>query len=171
MRRILSFLGLTDSEDHGDVIGRIAGELEQLGPERARYVASFAFVLSRIANADHHVRPDEVAAMERLVVERAGLPPDQAALVVEMATTEQGLFGATNDFLVTRELASLASHDEKLGLVDCLYAVAAADHHVRPAEADEISRIGRELRLETADLAGLRHKYRDKLSVRRGFAD
>jgi hypothetical protein len=61
-----------------------------------------AFVLSRIASADHEVTAEEARTMERLVREKAGLPVDQAALIVEMARTEQRLFGATDDFLVTR---------------------------------------------------------------------
>ena len=172
MKSILAFLGLGPSgADDGDTLRRIAAELDQLEPERARYVAAFAFVLSRIASVDHEVERDEVAIMERLVAERAGLPAGQAVLVVEMAKRQQLLFGGTDDFLVTRELARLATHEEKLGILDCLFAVAAADNRVRTAEADEIGRIARELRLEQPDISRLRNKYRDALVVREGFTD
>ena len=172
MKSILAFLGLGPSpSDDGDTIRRIAAELDQLDPERARYIAAFAFVLSRIASVDHEVEPDEVAIMERLVAERAGLPAEQAVLVVQMAKRQQLLFGGTDDFLVTRELARLATHEEKLAILDCLFAVAAADNRVRTTEADEIGRIARELRLEQPDISRLRNKYRDALVVREGFTD
>jgi uncharacterized tellurite resistance protein B-like protein len=172
MRSILSFLGVGQAApDDSDTIRRIAAELDQLDPERARYIAAFAFVLSRIASADHQVDADEVAVMERLVAERSGLPAEQAVLVVQMAKSQQLLFGGTDDFLVTRELARLATHEEKLGILDCLFAVAAADNRVRTAEADEIGRIARELRLEQPDVSRLRNKYRDVLTVREGFTD
>jgi uncharacterized tellurite resistance protein B-like protein len=172
MRSILSKLGLTTAANSdSDTVRRIAQELDQLDPDRARYVAAFAFVLSRIASADHEVTADEVATMERLVTERAGLPADQAVLVVQMAKTQQLLFGGTEDFLVTRELTRMTTHEERLAILDCLFAVAASDRHVRVAEADEIGRIARELRIEQTDLSRLRNRYRDVLSVRKGFSD
>jgi uncharacterized tellurite resistance protein B-like protein len=172
MRSILSFLGVGPAVvDESDTIRRIAAELDQLEPERARYIAAFAFVLSRIASADHEVGSEEVVLMERLVAERSGLPLAQAVLVVQMARRQQLLFGGTDDFLVTRELARLATHEEKLGILDCLFAVAAADHRVRTDEANEIGRIARELRLEQPDISRLRNKYRDVLAVRDGFSD
>lgn len=170
MSSILSFLGVTDASSGGsDVVQRIAAELDRLEPDAARFVAAVAFVLSRIAAADHDVTDDETRTMQRLVEERAGLPADQAALVVTMARTEQRLFGATDDFLVTRELARVSSYDQKLHLVDCLFAVATTDGRIRAEESDEISRIARELRVEPSDLARVRSQYRDLLSVRQGL--
>jgi uncharacterized tellurite resistance protein B-like protein len=173
MRAILGFLGIKpDAPEQGDdTIRRIAGELDKLEPDRARYVAAFAFVLSRVARADHDVSAEEMAAMERLVAEKGGLPTEQAVLVVQMAKTQQLLFGGTDDFLVTRELSRLASHGEKLGLIDCLFAVAAADQRILSAEADEIGRIARELRVEQPDLSRIRSAYREFLVVRDGLSE
>jgi len=173
MRSILSFLGVkaeaksTDS----DTIRRIASELDRLDPDRARYIAAFAFVLSRIAHADHEVSDEEIAAMERLVREKGHLPEEQAVLVVQMAKTQQVLFGGTDDFLVTRELRRVASYEDKVALIDCLFAVAAADSKILASEADEIGRTARELRVEQKDLSRLRSAYREHLVVRRGLAD
>jgi uncharacterized tellurite resistance protein B-like protein len=158
MASILSFLGLaaepasTDSES----LQPIAAALERLDPARARYIAAFAFVLSRIAAADHEVTADEARVMERLVQEKGELPPDEAALAVSMATHRQQLFGATDDFLVTRELQRAAPYDDRLHLIECLFAIAAIDGRLRHEEGEEIGRIARELRIETADLARLR---------------
>jgi uncharacterized tellurite resistance protein B-like protein len=172
MRAILGFLGLEqEPSSSGDVdtIHRIAGELDKLDPDRARYVAAFAFVLSRVARADHEVTDDETREMERLVVEKGGLPADQAVLVVQMAKTQQLLFGGTDDFLVTRELARLATHDDKLHIIDCLYAVASSDRRILVAEGNEIARIARELRVEHADLSRIRSTYREYLAAREGL--
>ena len=98
---------------------------------------------------------------DRLVQEKGELPADQAALVVEMATRLQRLFGATDDFLVTRELQRNASYEQRLHLVECLFALAAADARIRSEEGDEISRIARELRIEPADLSRLRSQHRN----------
>lgn len=172
MRAILGFLGLEqEPAAKGDVetIRRIASELDKLDADRARYVAAFAFILSRVARADHDVSNEETAAMERLVIEKSGLPQDQAVLVVQMAKTQQLLFGGTDDFLVTRELGRIASHDEKLGLIDCLFAVASADKRILVSEASEIGRIARELRVEQSDLSRIRSSYREFLAAREGL--
>ena len=53
MRSILAFLGFSgDPKTDSDAIHRIAAELDRLEPGRARYLAAFAFVLSRVARAD-----------------------------------------------------------------------------------------------------------------------
>jgi uncharacterized tellurite resistance protein B-like protein len=161
MASILAFLGFStppESTD-SDTIRRIAEQLDRLEPDHARYVAAFAFVLSRLASADREVTPDEARTMERLVREKGGLPADQAALVVEMATREQRLFGAIDDFLVTRELQRNASYEQRLHLVECLFAVAATDDRIAMEERDEIGRIARELRIEQADLTRLRSQH------------
>jgi len=155
--------------DGAGTIRRIASELDKLDPDRAKYLASFAFILARVASADHEVSDDEVAAMEALVVGKGGISAEQATLVVQMARAQQKLFGATDDFLVTRELGRIAEYDQKLALIDCLYAVASADKRIFAAEGDEIGRIGRELKVDQADLSRLRSSYRDFLEVRKGL--
>ena len=168
---ILSFLGFKSDAPPSDTdtIRRIADELDKLDPDRARHIAAFAFILSRIASADHEVTADEVTTMERLVREKGGLAPEQAVLVVQMAKTQQRLFGGTDDFLVTRELARIASYDEKLALIDCLFAVASADGRILNTEADEIGRTARELKVEQVDLSRIRAAYREQLEVRKGL--
>ena len=137
-----------DDDDCRDAIRRIADELDRLEPDHARYLASFAFILSRVANADRQISPDEVVAMEALVMNKGDVSAEQAALVVQLARTHQKLFGATDDFLVTRELGRTASYEQKVALIDCLYAVASADKQIFAAEGDEIGRIGRELKVD-----------------------
>jgi len=158
------------AESGGEAIRRIADELDRIDADQAKYLASFAFVLSRVANADRDVSADEVATMESLVASKGGVTPDQAALVVQMARTQQKLFGATDDFLVTRALGRIASYEQKLALLDCLYAVAASDQRIFVTEANEISRIGTELKIDQADLSKLRSQYRDFLEARKGLA-
>src|ERR671919_356810 len=99
------WLGLSeDSEDagHGG-LAEVERALSDLEPARARYIACFAYILGRVARADHHVTPEESAEMERLVAERTGLPRSQAALAVQIATAHGLRHGGTEDFLVTRE--------------------------------------------------------------------
>lgn len=159
-----------DVDDGRDAIHRIADELDRLDPEYARYLASFACILSRVANADRQVSADELAAMETFVMDKGRVSAEQAAMVVQLSRTHQKLFGATDDFLVTRELGRTASYEQKLALIDCLYAVASADKRILAAEGDEIGRIGRELKVDQADLSRLRSGYREFLEARKGLS-
>src|SRR5262245_55002531 len=52
--------------------------LEHLEPDRARFLAAFAYLLGRVAHADQHVSPEETRAIEALVQEQGRLSQDQA---------------------------------------------------------------------------------------------
>ena len=82
--------------------------LSDLEPARARYLACFAYILSRVARADHEVADAESHLLAQIVAERGGLPIEQAALVVRIAATEGLRHGGTEDFIVTREFAGIA---------------------------------------------------------------
>src|SRR5438045_9722023 len=64
-------------------VRRIVARLEALPPEEARFLAAFAYVMSRAANADMDISADETQAMEGFVVEHGHLDEAQAVLVVE----------------------------------------------------------------------------------------
>ena len=105
--------------------------------------------------------------MERLVMERGGLPEEQAIIAVQIAKSQNVLFGGTEGYLVTREFASSATREQKLALLECCFAVSAADREVSGTEDAEIRRIASELGLEHADFIAARSAYRDYLAVLR----
>jgi uncharacterized tellurite resistance protein B-like protein len=134
-------------------------------PESARHIAAFAYLLSRVAYADHHVSPEETAVMEEIVMEHGHLPEEQAILIVQMAKTQSLLFSGTENFLVSREFEQISSREQKLALLDCLYAVCAADRTVSTREDNEIRNISNELKLSHDDFIAVRLHYRDHLAV------
>jgi uncharacterized tellurite resistance protein B-like protein len=83
-----------------------------------------------------------------------------------MAKTQNILFGGTENFLVTREFNRIATREQKLALVDCLFAVAA-DDSISTVEENEISRICGELQLTHDDFISVRSAYREQLAVLR----
>jgi uncharacterized tellurite resistance protein B-like protein len=130
--------------------------LDHLEPTRARYLSAFAYLLGRVAHADQHVSADETDAMEHLVQEAGGLTPEQSAVVVKLAESSNRLFGGTANYLVARQFAEVATYDEKLALMRCLFAVSAIDQSISTAEEGEIHRIANELRIDRPDLVALR---------------
>ena len=140
--------------------------LDHLEPDRARYLAAFAYLLGRVAHADQHVSPEETSAMETLVREQVHLSQDQAMIVVQLAKTSNLLFGGTANYLVAREFSSLATHDEKLVLMRCLFAVSAADEAISLAEESELHKIAKALGIDRSTLVGLRIAHRQHLPGR-----
>lgn len=151
-----------------DSVRRIVEALDQMDevdPERARYVAAFAYLLGRVARADLHTSREETLEMERIIKEKSQLPEQEAILVVEIAKSQNRLFGGTENFLVGEEFNRIASREQKLVLLHCLYAVAAADESISTMEDNEISKIVNELGLTHDDLVNARLEFRDYLAV------
>jgi uncharacterized tellurite resistance protein B-like protein len=168
---LLRFLGLgrdratPQGGGESETVRRIAARLERLEPEKARLLAAFAFVLARVANADLEIDADETLEMERRVSVVAGLSEEEAALAVEIAKSQNRLLGGTENYVVTREFRAAATPEQRLELISCLFAVAAADGTISTTENNEINAIADELGLARSDVSDLRSRYRDKLGV------
>jgi uncharacterized tellurite resistance protein B-like protein len=168
---ILRFLGLepnTPASADTETVRRIAASLDAMEPERARWIAAFSFLLCRVARAELVISAEESAAMEHIIRERGGLTEEQAVLVLQIAKTQATLFGGTENFLVSREFNRLATREQKLALLDCLFAVSAADESISTAEDNEIVRICAELQLPREEAVEARSRYRQYLAVLKG---
>jgi uncharacterized tellurite resistance protein B-like protein len=161
LKSIRAWLGIDRPEnDEIAPLRETLEALEHLEPDRARYLGAFAYLLGRVAHADQHVSPEETRAMEALVRTHGQLLPDQAVIVVQLAKTSNLLFGGTSNFLVAREFSALATYDQKLALIRCLFEVTATDGAISIAEESEIHRIANELRINQPDLIALRLAHR-----------
>jgi len=165
IRRILG-LDESPADERGDsaTVRRIADQLERLPSEKARYLASFAYVLARVAHADLEIDESEMAEMERIVKAIAQLSEAEAALVVQIAKGQAQHLGGTENYVVTREFREMATKEQRGELLQCIYAVAAADGTISGAETNEIRRIAEELGFTRPEANSLRSQYRDKLA-------
>lgn len=146
-------------------IRRIATEIEALPLEQRRFVAGFAYVLARTAHADLDISPAELEYMERAVVEVGHLSEAQAVLVVEMARNMNELYGATDDYVVTREFARSATREQLEDLLRTAFAVGAADDSISAAEVAELNEIGKELGFRSDEVDSIRNEFRDQLAA------
>ena len=167
LKSIRSWLGVeTRDEREYTPLRETLNALDHLEPDRARLLAAFAYLLGRVAHADQHVSAEETSAMEALVREQGQLSPDQAMVVTQLAKTSNLLFGGTANFLIAREFSALASYDQKLALMRCLFGVAATDESISTTEEGEIHRIATELRINHPDLIALRIQHQRYLPGR-----
>jgi len=156
---------LPDSAAETATARRIVARLEALPREEARYLACFAYVMSRAANADFDISADETALMERFAVEQGGLDEAQAVLVVEMAKLQARSQGSTEDFVVTREFRSISTPEQRLALVRCCFAIEAADGSITAEEASAVNEIARELDVERDEVNRIRAEFHEQLSA------
>ena len=156
---------LPDSAAETATVRRIVARLEALPPDEARYLASFAYVMSRAAEADLDISDAETKTMERYVVELGGVDEAQAVLVVQMAKLQARTQGQTEDYSVTREFAELATEEQKLALLRCCFAVGAADDSISAVEASVVNEIARELDVSREQLNAVREEFHDRLSA------
>jgi uncharacterized tellurite resistance protein B-like protein len=155
----------TDASGDTDTVRRIVSELDRLEPQRARYLAAFAYVLSRVAGADLQITVAETAKMVELLHRLGQLTEAQALLVVEIAKSQQRLFGGTEDFLVTREFRDIASEEQRFDLLRCLFAVAAADGTISSDEEAQLWQIANELGFSRPEFAEIRSDFSEMRSV------
>ncbi len=148
-----------------DTVRRIVARLDSLPPDRARFLAGFAYILARAAHADLDISPEETAVMESAVIELGGLDSAQAVLVVQMAKLQARAKFGTEDYLVTREFAGIATDEQKQALVRACFAVGAADDEITNDEAQAINQIAKELGLDRPTLNAIREAYVDRFTA------
>lgn len=172
---LLQWLGLPNdgsgkSETKGldeetDTMRRIVGELEALPEDRARYLAGFAYILSRVAHADATVSPQETEKMQEILQKLGHLPEAQAVLVVEIAKSQVRLLGGTENFLVSRRFREMATPQQRRELLECVFAVSAADESITVVEEGQARQISRELGLTHGDFIAARADYHEHLEA------
>jgi len=169
MRAIRRLVGLGDDvpDEARDTatVRRIARELDALPAAEARFLAAFAYVLARVARADLEISGEETDEMVKLVREYSTLTEAQGLLVVTMAKTQATALAGTENYLVTRQFREMSNRAQRVDLLRCLFAVAAADNNISVVESSEITQIGQELGFTASEIASVRAAYRDQLSV------
>ncbi len=165
---LLRFLGLKkddapSAEAETASVRAIAGRLERLDAATARHLAGFAYVLARVAHADFDVAPEEADEMRRVVAELGGIDAGEVDLVVEIAKSQARLLGATENYVVTREFRRFATRAQRVRLLECIFAVAAADGTISAEESAEIMAIAEELGFTRAEANAYRSRYREQI--------
>lgn len=172
MRSLFEYLGLRpagpqSSDTDSASIAAIGKALDALGPEQARHLAAFAYLLGRVANADLDISDDETRAMQTIVRESSGLPQEQADLAVAIAQSQNRGVGGTEDFKVARVFKKISTRQQRQELLHCLFAVAAADGEISGEEEEQVRQIADELGLTHREFAAIRSTFNDQRAVMR----
>ena len=146
-------------------VRRIVARLERLPADQARLVASAAYTLARAAHADLHISDEEIAVIERELQAHGALDEPTAVLVTEMAKLQARTVGGTEDYVVTREYAALATPDQRMDMLRACFAVGAANGTISAEESAELNQIGKELALEDDIVNAIRAEFHERISA------
>ena len=102
--------------------------------------------------------------MEHAVVEVGHLSEPQAVLVVEMARNMNEIYGATDDYVVTREFAQHTTVEQREDLLRTAFAMGAADNSITAPESAELNEVGKELGFRADEVDTIRVEFSDQLA-------
>lgn len=164
-RRWTSGTGAAAADAETATVREIVARLDAMPQERARFLAGFAYILSRAAQADLHISDLETREIERIVVAQGHIPEAQAIVVVQIAKTRADLFGPTEDYLVTREFRAVATDEERLDLLHCCFLVGAADGTITSDESSTLMAIAAELGIDATAVRAIRAQYAEQFAA------
>lgn len=145
------------------IAGRMFGRLLQsllalppapLAPDAAHL--ALAALLVRVARADDAYDGDEVLRIERVLMSDYGLSPSDAAHLREEAEALEAEAPDTVRF--TRALKEAVALDDRIGLIEALWSVAASDGSTDADEEAQIRLIANLLGISDRDRALARQR-------------
>jgi len=132
---------------------------DSAGAEHALNLAT-ALLLVEVARADYTEDLAEERVIEDLLRKNFDLDDEEIALLIAEARTEADHSASLQQF--TRTLHERLSHAEKHRIVEMLWHVALADHHLDKHEDHLVRRIAGLLYVSHTDLIRLRNNVYDK---------
>ena len=103
------------------------------------FICLFGALLASVAQVDDHFHEEERKALQQILKERFEFSAKEQKLVLEVIK-EQVKHGFDFHEVVT-EFNSCVSYKDRVGAVDCFWAIAVADGEISHAENEEVRRI------------------------------
>ena len=153
------------SGSDGEAIRQITKERDALPDDQALRLATFAYVLGRVAHADSHFSKAETDKMQDIVQVLGHIPESQAVLLVNIAKHQVKLFGGTDNVAVSKQFRQLSTPEQRIELLECVFAVSAADDSITVVEEGQARQISSELGLTHKEFVQARSAYVDHLEA------
>lgn len=135
-RRVLKKIELKSS--HSKIVA-------SLPDERLYFLCLVGTLMASVAHVDDHFDPAEKKALKRCLTDQFSLEGKELTLLFEVVE-EQARQGFDFHEVVT-EFNRVASHNDRINLMECLFEVSIADGKMAHEEAEEIRRITKALRI------------------------
>jgi len=116
-----------------------------LSDERLYFICLVGTLMAAVARVDEHFDPAEKKALKRCLIDQFSLQGKELTLLFEVVE-EQARQGFDFDEVAT-ELNRIASYNDRISLMECLFEVSIADGTMAHDEAEEVRRITKALRI------------------------
>ncbi|MBT5632764.1 MAG: hypothetical protein HOJ13_08530 [Nitrospina sp.] len=116
-----------------------------LPEEKLYFICLVGTLMATIAHVDDHFDPAEKKALKRCLIDQFDLKGKELTLLFDVVE-EQARRGF-DLYEVTTELNRVASFNDRVNLMECLFNVAIADGEMVHEEMEEIRRITKALRI------------------------
>tara|TARA_R110002049_G_scaffold189154_5_gene357563 strand:+ start:2415 stop:2930 length:516 start_codon:yes stop_codon:yes gene_type:complete len=128
-------------------------------------IAAISGLLACVANADFKVTKSEIEDIKTSLKQWCKLSDDQIKAVTEVALTEVAALASLDVHQYTGALDSLLSDEEKVGVLEALFHIAASDDEVSIDESEFIRHVGHGLRLDHHEYVAARATVLSHLKI------
>jgi uncharacterized tellurite resistance protein B-like protein len=111
-------------------------------------VACLAGLVARVAQADFEIEDREIESMESSIHHWLKLDKKMVQAIIELAIKEVVTLSGLENHKYCYPLNDILDNDQKFGILETLFQVAASDENVSETEAEEIRLICKALNLE-----------------------
>lgn len=139
--------GDTTRSGFADEIRSTLTRLDALDRKTAGSIKALACILHRVAMADNDLCDREVARMEQILIDHAGLTQPEAMLTVEIAKHCREIADCGSSYEASRKLRATLDDRQGHSIHRFLHEVAQADGRVLTSETAQIRQIAAELGL------------------------
>jgi uncharacterized tellurite resistance protein B-like protein len=116
-----------------------------LSEEKLYFICLIGTLMATIAHVDEHFDPAEKKVLKRCLTDQFSLKGNELTLLLQVVE-EQAHQGFDFHEVVT-EINRIASYNDRIHLMECLFEVSIADGEMVHDEAEEIRRITKALRI------------------------
>ena len=103
--------------------------------------------------------------MQNIVQALGHIPSEQAALVIDIASGQVRIFGGTANYAITRSFREISTPEQRRELLECVFAVSAADRAITVDEETQIRQISNELGLTHKEFIQTKSDYAEHLEA------
>jgi uncharacterized tellurite resistance protein B-like protein len=123
-------------------------------PQRRHLAMLFGALIYRVIKADREVRPEELGFLRRLLEEEQGFSAGESEQM--LALIEKEMAAEADRQHLCAEFNRITEMEERLRLLQTLFAVGLADGRLSPEEEEEIRLIANFLWIETQEFVRIR---------------
>jgi uncharacterized tellurite resistance protein B-like protein len=137
------------------LLGRVGARVgDRLSEQRRHFLTLYGALLYRVVRADGVIRPEETQRLRHLLAEGFGFTGAEIEPVVMLI--EHEIAREADRQHLCAEFNRIADMDERLRLLEALFAVGLADGDLSPAEEREIRLIANYLWIEVQEYVRVR---------------